>query len=237
MKRETKFTRTAIRLAVTAMLVWTSSYADLYITPAGSSDTDGLVDATSSFFLGNGTVTVTLTDLEGNPRSAGQTLSGILFNASGVSGAATLASSSGYISAINGNGTYSAGVLTSPLSHWGADDGVSLSTINIVGSMPYDLIIGPDSAGGFTGAGLYSNANKGLPNFNPYVLGSATFTVNVPGITPSSTLSGVTFEFGTTPDYVTAITAVPEPGTILAGALLLLPFGASALRILRNKGT
>jgi len=30
-------------------------------------------------------------------------------------------------------------------------------------------------------------------------------------------------------------TAVPEPTTIIAGALLLLPFGASAMRILRRK--
>jgi hypothetical protein len=29
--------------------------------------------------------------------------------------------------------------------------------------------------------------------------------------------------------------AVPEPTTIIAGALLLLPFGASTLRILRKK--
>lgn len=30
--------------------------------------------------------------------------------------------------------------------------------------------------------------------------------------------------------------AVPEPATVLAGALLLLPFGASAIRIIRKKG-
>ena len=29
--------------------------------------------------------------------------------------------------------------------------------------------------------------------------------------------------------------AVPEPTTMIAGALLLLPFGASTLRILRKK--
>jgi hypothetical protein len=30
---------------------------------------------------------------------------------------------------------------------------------------------------------------------------------------------------------------VPEPRTIIAGALLLLPFGASTLRMLRKKRT
>jgi len=34
---------------------------------------------------------------------------------------------------------------------------------------------------------------------------------------------------------VTGFTPVPEPTTMLAGAMLLLPFGASALRILRKK--
>jgi hypothetical protein len=32
-------------------------------------------------------------------------------------------------------------------------------------------------------------------------------------------------------------TAVPEPTTVISGALLLLPFGASTLRILRKKQT
>jgi hypothetical protein len=31
------------------------------------------------------------------------------------------------------------------------------------------------------------------------------------------------------------LAAVPEPTTLIAGALLLLPFGASTIRILRKK--
>jgi hypothetical protein len=38
-------------------------------------------------------------------------------------------------------------------------------------------------------------------------------------------------------DNVTATLAVPEPTTMVAGAMLLLPFGASTLRILRRKST
>jgi hypothetical protein len=36
---------------------------------------------------------------------------------------------------------------------------------------------------------------------------------------------------------LTALTPVPEPTTMLAGALLLLPFGASTLRVLRKTRT
>ena len=46
--------------------------------------------------------------------------------------------------------------------------------------------------------------------------------------------------FGNNVDYIDGmvsytLTAVPEPSTYVAGALLLLPFGASALRILRKR--
>jgi hypothetical protein len=36
---------------------------------------------------------------------------------------------------------------------------------------------------------------------------------------------------------VSAVSAVPEPTTMIAGALLLLPFGASTLRVLRKRQT
>ena len=49
------------------------------------------------------------------------------------------------------------------------------------------------------------------------------------------------FEDGTDMDFndlvveVSCVTPVPEPTTMIAGALLLLPFGASTLRMLRKK--
>ena len=50
----------------------------------------------------------------------------------------------------------------------------------------------------------------------------------------------ITLMSGATVDYVPfapPVTPVPEPTTFIAGALLLLPFGASTLRILRRKAT
>jgi len=38
-------------------------------------------------------------------------------------------------------------------------------------------------------------------------------------------------------DWIDTTAAVPEPTTMIAGALLLLPFGASTLRILRKNRT
>ena len=217
----------------------TSALGSMYYTPVGATDSNGSVDASAQVTVGNGMVTITLNDLLQNPTSSGQTLSGLELNISGATGAATLASSSGFTSTINPDGSYTSGVYQSPLGHWGADNSFNLSTIGIVGHQPYDLIVGPDSAGGFSGAGSYSAANNGFGNFNPYVLGSATFTVNIPGVTSSSSISGVNFEFGTAPETVPAVSysPVPEAGSIYGAApvaLGLLPLSAAFLRKLRK---
>jgi hypothetical protein len=79
----------------------------------------------------------------------------------------------------------------------------------------------------------------------------------VPAFRPFLTGNSVTFEAGNSGDlYFTInddasgadysdnsgrldvqLTVVPEPTTMIAGALLLLPFGASTLRILRKTRT
>jgi hypothetical protein len=57
------------------------------------------------------------------------------------------------------------------------------------------------------------------------------FSNFIPGQYTTTTLM-----FGTIDSpYVLTIGAVPEPSTVVAGALLLLPFGASAMRVLRNR--
>ncbi|HXA45367.1 MAG TPA: hypothetical protein VNZ25_07675 [Candidatus Angelobacter sp.] len=218
----------------------TTALGSMYYTPAGAGDSNGSVDASAQVIVGNGMVTITLTDLLQNPTSSGQTLSGLEIDISGAIGTATLASSSGLTSTINPDGAYTPGVYQNSLGHWGADDSVNLSAIGLVSHQPYDLIVGPDSAGGFSGAGTYSGANKGLGNFNPYVLGSATFTVDIPGVTSSSSISGVNFEFGTAPETVPAVSysPVPEAGSIYGAApvaLGLLPLSAAFLRKLRNR--
>jgi hypothetical protein len=49
----------------------------------------------------------------------------------------------------------------------------------------------------------------------------------------------VTFLYGTGSDYGgttrTNITSVPEPTTVIAGALLLVPMGVQAVRSYRNR--
>jgi len=213
-------------LAAVGMLVGTSAYGTLYFTPTGSASAD--------IVLGNGTLTATLSSLVQNPTSDGELISGLSFSVSGATAAAALSSASGLISYVDtdsgpNKGTYTAGV-ASTLPHWDVVGTVGLTTLT--GGKPNELIIGPDDAGGFTQGGRYSAANSSISQHNPVVLGSGTFVITIPGITPQSVISDVVFQFGTSG---TEVPSVPEPGTVLAGALLLLPFGASAVRILRRR--
>ncbi len=156
----------------------------------------------------------------------------------GATGSGALASTnSGLISTINGNGTYTAATPDS-LDHWhaslsGGSDGM-LTTLT--GGQPFDLIVGPDSAGGFAHAGNYGNANPSILNHEPVVLGTATFIPVMPGVTAAGQISDVEFTFGTQNDEGLVVgqlvtSPVPEPSTT---ALLLAPLGYLALRRFRK---
>ena len=85
-----------------------------------------------------------------------------------------------------------------------------------------------------------------LVTFNDLGLGltQGTYDIWAPGTTLGNSLSGMqTTGLGTGYPWplpvfgAGTLTAVPEPTTMIAGALLLLPFGASTLRILRKNRT
>lgn len=202
----------------------------LYGTPSGASTGGGPVDAQASFTLGNGTVTVTLTNYEKNPTSDPQTISGIKFNLDTATGAGTLSTvNSGLISTIYSGGSYTAGVRDS-LTRWVAtESGASIDLTTLSGGTPNRLIIGPDSKGNYdpTLGGLYNNANSSIINHDPNVLGSATFTLSVPGVSNASKLSNVVFEFATNGQTVNGveISSTPEPNSLI----LLSGFGIFGL--------
>ena len=75
---------------------------------------------------------------------------------------------------------------------------------------------GPDQTiiGG-TGSGTYANANGSIAGnnpHNPFLAGTVTFTVLVPGVTVNSTFSNVVIQFGT---EATPPQQVPEPASML----------------------
>ncbi len=238
----------SIALTVVALLAAASHPAQAsitYQTPSGSLDSSSEpINAQAVFTLGNGTVTIELINLQANPTSAGQLISGLNFNITGSTSSGSLSDvNSGDITYISSGGSYST-ITPDSLTRWKAKE--TGSTVNLSalgGGQPDHLIIGPDNAGDLDGTGKYNKANASIYNFLPVVLGSAYFTIAINGVTTNSVLSNVQFQFGTKPD-TTIIgqvvpnapnpVPVPEPTTVIAGVLLLAPLGLQTLRTLRT---
>ena len=71
------------------------------------------------------------------------------------------------------------------------------------------MIIGPPDANG-----NYSNGNASVVggHFSPYVDGTGTFIIFDSSITATTTIAGVTFDFGTGPDtFLPGVLVVPAP--------------------------
>jgi hypothetical protein len=191
------------------------------------------LDAEGDFTWSAGSLTIVLKDLEQNPTSAGQLINGVTFDISGATGSGSLTTTgSGNVTTISSGGAYTAGT-PDPLSRYTTTHtGVDVTLTALGGGQPSDLIIGPDSNGGFDPTkGKFSNANASIINFNPNVLGTATFTITIPGITSSSVISDVVFTFGTQAGEASAngvphgTPPIPDGGmtaVLLGGALLSL---------------
>ena len=200
-----------------------------YVTPTGAKDpTNGdPVDATATFTTSAGVITVVVNNLEVNPTAVNQNISDLLFTVSTgqTSGSIDQALSSGTSRTVNGGGTFTDSGTVSP-SHWSLQtSGSQLYLNDLTGGQPVQTIIGSPGSGGYTNAG---GSIAGNGPHNPFLFGPVTFTLDVTGVTASSTITAVTFSFNTTAgDNVTGIvSAVPEPGSIVLAGTALAMLGA-----------
>ena len=95
--------------------------------------------------------------------------------------------------------TYTTGVPDRWLGAGGQGSfGISGNTITLetIGGGKPNEMIAPAVADG----GVYSNVNNGFQQFNPYNIGPATFSLALSGVTSLTTVTAVTFSFGTSPD-------------------------------------
>jgi hypothetical protein len=101
---------------------------------------------------------------------------------------------------------------------------VAIQTINSIGGVNADLTVN------LTGMS-YSGLNADLLTLANGKNGSVNLSFQ---FNPGQTLSQLTTGTSQSTSFSGSITAIPEPSTVVAGALLLLPFGVSTIRILRK---
>jgi PEP-CTERM motif len=159
-------------------------------------------------------LTITLTDLQANPKDVAQLLSDLSFTLGGGNlMGATLASSSGQEVTVANDGSFTLGSTVS--TGWAFSISAGTGTLDVLGTPtgPSHLIIGPPGPGGYTDANGSIAGNK--PH-NPFLNESATFTITGAGITDATTVTSATFSFGTTPG-ITVGGVVPEPSSLVLG--------------------
>src|ERR1700744_187072 len=149
--RNTHYMKHLLAICTLAGLLTINANASItFQTLGGSMDgSSESVSADAVFTLGNGTLTIVLDNLQENPTSAGQLLSGVSFDISGLSGSGSLSSvNSGSVTTISSSGSYTTGTADS-LSVWKAThSGQNINLTALTGGKTKDLIIGPDSHGG-----------------------------------------------------------------------------------------
>jgi hypothetical protein len=196
----------------------------------GQDSSNESLSATAQITTGSGTVHIVLTNnVDGaNVLSAGQAISGISFTLSSSPGTVSGAGTSGQLISVGANGQVT--TTTGSPTRWEQSGHVTTSgdTIQLLalgGSKPSQLILGNPSGG------AYSNADSSITqNFSPYVEKTGTFDLNVSGVTANTTITGVTFYFGTTPDSsLTGTLATPEPSGLALAAAGFVALGLTRL--------
>src|SRR5205807_6589770 len=131
---------------------------------------DGPVSAQGTFVTGTGTLDITLSNLIQNQTSPGQSLSDLTFSlVNGTTTGGLLASSSGREVTVNpANDTGTEGAVVSTGWSLTLNNTTQFYLTALVGGQPQHMIIGPGNGGVYSGA-VFTNANTGVGNFNPYL--------------------------------------------------------------------
>jgi hypothetical protein len=202
----------SLGLLVVFALVASSAKADtVFVTPAGSTLGGSPANASATFNQSGNILTITLQNLQANPTSVIQAISGFRFTV--ATGLGTLTSSSSDHIDIAANGTFSN--LGVSATDWSLSSSGGNYFLNGLGpSGPDQTIIGAPGGGG-----LYSNANGSIAGnnpHNPFLNQSATFSVTIPGLPANAVITNVVFQFGTGTDSVPGVSgvAVPEPASM-----------------------
>jgi hypothetical protein len=177
---------------------------------------------------GTGTLTVVLTNTQANPTSVGDLISNFEFTPSNLTGSPTLGMQTGSLITVTST-TKPYTITSGPPSEWEVSAAGGAITLDAFGSsMAQNLIIGPPDS-----SGNYSNANGSITNgtHSPYINQVGTFVIDNSAFTSSTTISGVTFTFGTMLNEITlpgipsGPPFIPEPASLALLGTALAAFG------------
>lgn len=222
------------------------SYASLtlgstitYQTSSGATEaSDGnAVDAQAIFTTSLNTLTITLNNLEVDQRTVGQNISDLFFTLGSSATSGSITSSGGNLINVNSGGTTSsAGTASSTgwVLSYSSSTGFHLNGLGTAANTPAYTILGLPGTGG-----IYDNANSSIAGngpHNPFLDGSASFTLSILGITADTTVTSAIFSFGTTSgDNVTGNrvpnVSVPDGGATAA----LLGAAIFSMNLFRRK--
>ena len=230
-----------LALAIFGFLAFTHGTAKADPISVCTGTSCSTTNVTGTIVAGNGTVTITLNNnlTNGQVVSVIQNISGVYFQVSGYNGGAVSlsASNSTQSTDINNAGAASLQGGLNPTG-WAAGHSGSTITACVICAFGINSPAGPDQTiiGG-TGSGTYANANGSIAGnnpHNPFLAGTVTFTLVVPGVTVNSVFSDVVIQFGTTatpPEIV----QTPEPASMLLMGTGLMGAAAGFRRRFRKK--
>jgi hypothetical protein len=217
-----------------------SSQADMWT--ASGTGSDGALDAQATFTISDGQIQVTITNLlsAASIRSIGQSVSDLSFTISNAPGTNTSNTAAGQLANVdkNGNVTLEPGtpgrwvgletekIGKNKLKVLGGfnitGDTITLEAIG--GNQPNELILPADIGGKYASA-----KGGGFDSHNFSTDGPATFTLDLMGVTSSTTITAVTFSFGTSPDTFLTGMEVPMGGGGQGGGGNTVPVPPSAV--------
>jgi hypothetical protein len=210
-------------VALGAVWALTAQPAKAGLWTASGSGGDGPLDAEANFAVSNGQLQVTITNLLSPTTivSVGQAVSDLSFTLSNAPGTDGTNTAAGQLVNVNDPTAHKVTDVSGTPDRWlsSTDGGFAISghmiTLEAIGGgQPTELILPTDSGGS------YASINNGASSHNPYVDGPATFTLDLTGVTSSTTISNVQFSFGTSPD--TFLPGVPVPAPAIGHGLPVL---------------